>query len=1138
MIDIDDGNFKLKDVPNQYTFTSSERHSAVTAEEISERFQISLKQARDTLKGTTQRGVRSAVLPMFRRMRTDRFYQHTKLRGTFGCDEMHGRTTSLSGNNYCMVYADKKMFIDCYSMHTKNGTDTGNSLKAFGHDWGYPEELVYDGAKALTGAGTLFQQTIAKEGIKKRMIEHGCSWQNPAEQAIGRLRKRMYRAKQAKSVPDGLWDYNAKYQAEIMRVTSNSHFGLNGRSSQEATTGDISDISHLTDFTFYDWVYYKQEAGLGDISIGKWLGPANRAGASMSYWILNENGYEEVRSTVGRIPNLDMQKPEIKARLEKIDEKIKKVVESKVRLNPGLIQTTMPQDWAMQTLEYDEAYELEAEKAMVDTTIPEADDINPEYTPDLPGDPYLNVELAFPHSEEPAYRYGKVIKRQKNEAGEPVGTANDNPLMDTRQYVVQFPDEHEETLSANIIAECMFSQVDEEGNRHVLFDEISEHRKTALAIPIDDAFQTMSNGRKVRRKTTVGWDVLINWKDGSQQWIALKDVKNAYPVQLAEYAVANRISEEPAFAWWVPHTLKKRNRIISKVKASYWLKTHKFGIEVPKSVEHAKKLDAANGDTLWWDAICQEMRNVRIAFEEWDKEEKDIPPGYQKINCHMIFDIKMGENFRRKARFVAGGHTTDCPPEITYSSMVSRDSVRIVFTLAALNGLDIKGADIQNAYLTAQCREKIYTICGPEFGSDKGKIMIIKRALYGLKSAGGAFWALLRETLSTLGFTPSQADRDVWMRPAVKADGSEYYEYILAYVDDIACASMNPKAVLQEIEKKFKLKNDKIADLDTFLGARISKRNVDGIDMWMIGSQDYVDQAVKSVEAKLEKEGRKLPTRCTTPFPCGYRPEIDSTPELNAAEAAYYQELVGVVRWGVELGRIDINFECSVLSSHTALPREGHMDVILHLFGYLKVGGKWSIMMDPREPKIDESLFADFDWLEFYDDAKEKLPGNPPLPRGKSVTTTTYVDADHAANRLTRRSHTGIILFLNRAPVIWYSKRQNTVESSSFGSEMIAARIAVDMTEALRYKLRMFGVPLGGPTTVFGDNEAVTKGARVPQTKLNKKHNSIAFHRVRESVAQGMTRFVWTSGDSNLADLLTKSLNGPRRARLMGDFMY
>ena len=138
------------------------------------------------------------------------------------------------------------------------------------------------------------------------------------------------------------------------------------------------------------------------------------------------------------------------------------------------------------------------------------------------------------------------------------------------------------------------------------------------------------------------------------------------------------------------------------------------------------------------DAIVQEMKNVRIAFKVYEGNVSDLV-GYQEIGCHLVFDVKMGENFRRKARLVAGGHKTSTPTSLTYSSVVSRDSVRIALTLAALNGLDNLSCDIQNAYLTAKCREKVYYRAGSEFGSEEGKIMLITRALYGLKSAGKAF---------------------------------------------------------------------------------------------------------------------------------------------------------------------------------------------------------------------------------------------------------------------------------------------------------------------------------------------------------------------------------------------------------------
>ena len=111
--------------------------------------------------------------------------------------------------------------------------------------------------------------------------------------------------------------------------------------------------------------------------------------------------------------------------------------------------------------------------------------------------------------------------------------------------------------------------------------------------------------------------------------------------------------------------LKKREIIIEKVKSKYWLRTHKFGIKVPKMVEEENRLDQQNGNHLWWEAICKEMKNIRIAFNIFDGEVNDLK-AYQFVKCHIIFDIKMGDNFRRKAQMVAGGYMTTSPSSITY----------------------------------------------------------------------------------------------------------------------------------------------------------------------------------------------------------------------------------------------------------------------------------------------------------------------------------------------------------------------------------------------------------------------------------------------------------------------------------------
>jgi hypothetical protein len=150
----------------------------------------------------------------------------------------------------------------------------------------------------------------------------------------------------------------------------------------------------------------------------------------------------------------------------------------------------------------------------------------------------------------------------------------------------------------------------------------------------------------------------------TSSWVKLKDLKESFPVQLAEYAVGNKIAEEPAFAWWVPYTIRKRDRIISKVKSKYWKRTHKFGIRLPKMVKEAMRFDKEDETDICQKAIEKEMKNVRVAFEF--NEEDKMPVGHSEIRLHWVFNIKM-DSLQRKAWLVANGNETDLPKDMTYS---------------------------------------------------------------------------------------------------------------------------------------------------------------------------------------------------------------------------------------------------------------------------------------------------------------------------------------------------------------------------------------------------------------------------------------------------------------------------------------
>ena len=276
----------------------------------------------------------------------------------------------------------------------------------------------------------------------------------------------------------------------------------------------------------------------------------------------------------------------------------------------------------------------------VEEPMPKADEW---YSPEA-FDQYLTASVLMDRGGEAML--GTVKSRKRDSEGNPVGRSNTNPLLDTREYEVEFPDGSIDVLTVNAIAESLYSQVDDEGRSYSVLSEIVDHRSDGNAISSDDA---KIPGTDRLQRTTKGWQLLVEWTDRVSDWIPLADLKNAYPVQVAEYAVNNKIASEPAFAWWVPHVLKKRDRIIQKVKTRYRKRTHKFGIEVPSSVQAALDIDERTGTDMWRKAIEKEMRNVKVAFDV--RDDGKVPIGFKEISCHLIFDIK-SDTLARKARFV------------------------------------------------------------------------------------------------------------------------------------------------------------------------------------------------------------------------------------------------------------------------------------------------------------------------------------------------------------------------------------------------------------------------------------------------------------------------------------------------------
>jgi len=240
-----------------------------------------------------------------------------------------------------------------------------------------------------------------------------------------------------------------------------------------------------------------------------------------------------------------------------------------------------------------------------------------------------------------------------------------------------------------------------------------------------------------------------------------------------------------------------------------------------------------------------------------------------------------------------------------YAGLVSRESVRIAFKYAALSELDMCAADIETAHFQAPSSRKDYIICGSEFGLENvDKVGSIHRAVYGGKSAGRDFRNHLCSCMRHLDFISCPADPDVWMRPAVKANGIAYWEYILLYTDDCLCVSEHPeKALRQGVGKYFKLKEASIGPPKIYLGGNVRQVELEtGVLAWAFGSSQYVQQAVKNVETYLTDRKRlgdtrfRLPAKANTPMKTSYRAELDVSTELSTSDASYFQSLIGVLR--------------------------------------------------------------------------------------------------------------------------------------------------------------------------------------------------------------------------------------------------
>jgi len=771
----------------QTSAVSTAMKKGIDAANLSQLWGIGTQTAELTLSATTQKVIRSSINPIERRYRTMqqqlRYRQLGGNSGRFYSDTFFSTRKSITRKSCCQIFVNNIGFY--YVTPMEKESEASNSLVEFIQHVGIPNQLHTDGSKTQTLGE--WRKVVKQYHIKTSETEPHSPWQNRAESGIRELKRHTCRIMQHASTPTCLWDYACMYVARIRNMMVNQHPAAQGRTPHEIVTGETPDISEYSCFQWYQPIWYLDNASFPESRkcMGHWLGVSHRVGQAMCFWIPTENGTVISRSSVQAITADELKTDAIREQLVAYDQ----AINGKIGHHINTLHLPIPNKHPLYILDMDGPDEVN-EPWDHEVNQMEADDISPQLY-----DRLLTADVCFTVGEK--CMTGTVTGYKRDASGNLIGKTNPNPLLNTRMYQVQFSDGTVQDYAANHIAEAIYAAVDYEGNRFVLLDEILDYRYNDDALLLEHAWVDSSNGNRHRVKTTKGCELCFQWKDGSTSWKTLANLKNSHPIEVSRFAKDRNLLHDPVFAWWAPRHLATAHHIVSAAKARYKKCNQKFGITIPRSVEEALQIDKDTGTTYWADAIEKEMRNNRIAFK-FLQDNEQVPKGYTFICCHMNFEVKM--DFTRKARFVAGRHMTDPPTEITYSSVVSRDSVRIGFLIAALNDLDLVAADIGNAYLQADTKEKIYAIAGPEFGGLQGRKMIIIRALYGLKSSGAAWHDHFAQTLHDLGFKTSYADPDVWMRPAVKGNGIKYYEYILVYVDDLLIKSHQAMIIVNTLK--------------------------------------------------------------------------------------------------------------------------------------------------------------------------------------------------------------------------------------------------------------------------------------------------------------------------------------------------
>ena len=973
----------------------------------------------------------------------------------------------------------------------KKESNNGEALQDYSRKVGLPMAIKTDNAQSEIGR--TWTDHCRTHCIKQITTEPKCPHENPAEPKIGQLASMVRNVMRKFKVPLKEHDWAQKWCVDVHNIASSRK--LDWRSPLDVSTGYTQDISKFR-FHLWEpvWYYQKVKQPNDPWKKARWLGFADSARDKMCYYIKTEGQKPQIlirsiictrRKNVGTDEEYVNENPKDQTELNEIE--------------LGFLTQNgkeIPGDPTNSPVESGEKEGSSVESEMgsedgvhlgEDESIAEEIDLDETLPPDVRGDPDEAIEELYNEMDRSndEYEFEKIVDHYFKDGA---------LILKARYWSDVLGEDNILEVPFGILKKDYPMDVARYVKNYVVEKSRRDGQFNAWASKVLKA-----NARRIKR--------MYRMKEIDRSFRIGVLKQSGRDKQLSRLRLISKSKST------VPRALKKK--ISKNARNQRKEMREKFGIKIPNNTREALLLDRMNGDNKWAEAIKKEMDALdRLGvFQYHDPGVKFArSDGWQYAPMRMIFDIK--HDLRRKARFVVGGHVIDSSEHMTYSSTIKDISVKLMMLIAVKFGLGMMSGDIGNAFCTAPCAEKIWSTCGAEFGKREGAVVVLKRALYGLKTASASFHKFFGDFLRELGFKPSRADQDLWIR---KSDEYEGYDYIATHVDDIIIVAKDPVSYMNRIEQRFKVR-DVTDSPEYYLGSNLVRRN----GKIYISSKKYV----KEILRKYQKEHGTIPKE-TLPLKAKEHPELDETPFLDLERHKEYQHIIGVGQWLIVAGRMDLTYAVCSLSRFSSAPREGHLVLARKIFGYLKKYPKRGYAVNPEPLRIDidySDVMVNVDFGNQYSYFHEQIDTQFPLPLFDSFDLNIFVDADHGHDKVTGRSVTGILAVVGSTPVVWLSKRQACVQTSTFGAEFTALKKAVEEAVMLRYYLRSMGIKVEDPTPIYVDNMSVVMNSTNPGSTLNKKNVALAYHFVREHVANNVVQIRKIDSGDNFADPFTKAL--------------